>query len=84
LTQATIKQGTWIASPLWSHYGWGNILKSYGFTWPNFMEAVRDNSYSFLQWINGEKSWDETIKDLIVIIEKRIEGGVKDGCKGSY
>lgn len=76
LMQANIKQGTWIASPLWTQYGWGNILKSYGFSWQKFMEAVRDNYYSFIQWINGEKSWNETIGDLIAIIERRMKGGI--------
>jgi len=76
LMQANIKQGAWIASPLWTQYGWGNILKSYGFSWQHFMEAVRDNYYSFIQWINGRRSWDETIKDLIAIIERRIKGGI--------
>jgi len=37
------------------------------------MEAVRGNYYGFIQWINGTKSWSETIKDLIAIIEIRIK-----------
>jgi len=74
LIQANIKQGTWIASPLWSQYGWGGILKSYVFSWQSFMEAVRDNYYNFIQWIKDEKSWNDAIKDLITIIERRIGG----------
>jgi len=31
------------------------VLKSYSFSWQKFMEAVRDNYYSFIQWVNGEK-----------------------------
>ena len=27
LMQANIKQGTWIASPLWTQYGWGKYLE---------------------------------------------------------
>jgi len=72
LMQANIKQGTWIASHLWTEIGWGNILKSCGITWQNFMEDVRNNYYNFIKWVNEEKSWEETIKDFIIIIEKRM------------
>jgi len=72
MMRANIKQGTWIASPLWTDMGWKNNLKSYGFSWQNFMKAVRDNYYSFIEWANGEKSWEETIEELIDIINNRI------------
>ena len=38
-----------------------------------FMRAVRTNSLNFLRWIQGEKTWDEAIKDLITIIEEMLE-----------
>ncbi|MPW39918.1 hypothetical protein GBV73_09635 [Thermococcus sp. 101 C5] len=68
-TIATIRQGTWIASYLWTAHGWRDILKPRGFSWQMFMKAVRANSLSFLKWIQGEKTWEECIKDLINIIE---------------
>jgi len=40
---ANLKQGTWIASPLWSKVGWGKELKKYGFTWQKFIGVVRDH-----------------------------------------
>ncbi len=73
LEQANIKQGTWIAGPLWTEMGWESILKTHGFSWQNFMKAIRDNYYNFTKWITGEKSWEESIKDLITIIERRMK-----------
>ena len=48
LTKANIKQGTWIASYLWTQCGWKDTLKRYGISWQKFVEAVRDNYYRFL------------------------------------
>ncbi|RLF80520.1 hypothetical protein DRN44_07125 [Thermococci archaeon] len=72
-TIPAIKQSTWAASYLWTNYRWGLILKRYGFSWQMFMKAVRTNSLNFLRWIQGEKTWDEAIKDLITIIEEMLE-----------
>lgn len=71
LAKANIKQGTWIASYLWTQCKWKDILKHYGISWQKFVEAVRDNYYSFISWVKGEKSWEEAIKDLIAIIKRK-------------
>ncbi len=49
LKQAYIKQGIWIAGPLWTEMGWGGILKTHGFSWQDFMKAIRDNYYNFIE-----------------------------------
>ena len=70
IIKGNIKQGTWIATPLWNEFGWGEILKSHMVTWQIFMKAVSNNYYSFIAWIKDRKSWADTISDLIDEIEE--------------
>jgi len=70
---ANLKQGTWIASPLWSEVGWGKELKKYGITWQKFMSIIRDHYPYFYDWVKGKMSWDEVIRKLIERIEDEIE-----------
>jgi len=70
---ANLKQGTWIASPLWSDVGWGKELKKYGFTWQKFMGIVRDHYPYFYDWIKGNASWEKVTRKLIERVEDEIK-----------
>ena len=69
---ANLKQGTWIASPLWSEFGWGRELKAHGLTWQKFMVIVRDHFPYFLDWVMGRASWEFVIRKLIERLEDEI------------
>jgi len=70
---ANLKQGTWIASPLWSKVGWGKELKKYGFTWQKFIGVVRDHYPYFYDWVKGNARWEDVIRKLIERIEDEIK-----------
>jgi hypothetical protein len=66
----SLKQGTWIASPLWRDYGWGLELKRHGVTWQKFMIIIRDHYPYFLDWVNGKAPWGYVIGKLIERVEE--------------
>lgn len=70
---ANIKQGTWVASPLWKDAGWRRELKKHGLTWQKFMILVRDHYPYFLDWVNGKAEWDYVIGKLIEHIEDELD-----------
>ncbi|RLG60387.1 hypothetical protein DRN86_02650 [Candidatus Geothermarchaeota archaeon] len=68
-----LKQGTWIASPLWSDMGWGRVLKREGLSWQSFMSIIRDHFPYFLDWVLGRMDWDEVMSRLVQRLEDEIE-----------
>lgn len=68
----SLKQGTWIASPLWSEVGWGRELKRQGLTWQKFMVVVRDHYPYFLDWVMNRISWDEAMGKLVERLEDEV------------
>lgn len=70
---ANLKQGTWIASPLWKEMGWGSELKKYGFRWQDFMKIIRDHFPYFYDWVNDKITWNDAIRKLIERIEDEIK-----------
>jgi len=75
---ANLKQGTWIASPLWSEAGWGRELKEHGITWQKFMVIVRDHFPYFLDWVMEKISWDEVMRKLVERLEDEVAAIKKD------
>lgn len=73
LARYTIKQGTWITSPLWSEYKWKEKLKKNGISWQKFMELYRNCYHNFISWVEDHCSWDNAIKSLVREIEREIE-----------
>lgn len=80
---ANLKQGTWLASPLWSGMGWGRELKEHDITWQKFTVIVRDHFPYFLDWAMEKASWGEAMGKLVERIEdevtaiKKGQGGVR-------
>jgi hypothetical protein len=75
---ANLKQGTWIASTLWTEVGWGRVLKKSGLTWQKFMVIVRDHYPYFLDWVNGKAGWEYVVGKLIERVDEEVkflEGG---------
>jgi len=72
LELANLKQGTWVASPLWRDTGWGRELKRHGLTWQKFMVFIRDHYPYFLDWVNGKASWNSIIGKLIERIDDEL------------
>jgi hypothetical protein len=68
----SLKQGTWIASPLWSDVGWGKELKKHGLTWQRFMVVVRDHFPYFLDWVKDRVGWDEVMRKLVEHLEDEV------------
>lgn len=68
----SLKQATWIASPLWSEVGWGKELKRHGITWQKFMVIMRDHYPYFLDWVMGRMSWSGVMKRLVERIEDEV------------
>ena len=71
LARATIKQGTWLTSPLWNEYGWKEELKKRGITWQKFMSLYRDCYHNFIGWVEGTISWNQAISSLIREVERQ-------------
>jgi len=69
--RATIKQGAWLTSPLWS--GWKDELKKNGITWPKFEELYRNCSHHFISWVEESLSWNEAVKNFIKEIKREVE-----------
>lgn len=69
--RATIKQGTWLTTPLWN-YGWKEELKKNGISWQKFMELYRNCHHNFIGWIEGTVSWEQAIRSLIKEIENEV------------
>jgi len=70
---ANLKQGSWIASLLWSKTEWGKELKKYGFTWQKFLGVVRDHYPYFYDWVKGNEEWGNIIMKLIERVEDEIK-----------
>jgi len=78
---ASLKQGTWIASPLWSKAGWSTELNRHGLTWQKFMVIVRDHFPYFLDWVTGRMGWDEAMGKLVERLEDEV-AAIKKGQGG--
>ena len=81
-----LKQGTWIASPLWTGYGWKHELKAHGITWQRFMSIVREH-FPYSIWLNPIRSsgWSYVrsivmIKEIFPMYELTLEG-LEEGVK---
>lgn len=72
LARATLKQGTWITSPLWSDYSWKDELKKNGITWQTFMELYTNSCHHFINWAEGYTSWNKTLENFIIEVEREI------------
>jgi len=72
LAKMNIKQTTWIASTLWTEMRWKSVLMEHGFRWQDLMKVIRECYYSFLDWIEGKKSWEDTMNYVILNIEREI------------
>lgn len=72
LARMNIKQGTWIASILWTEMRWKTILKEHGLRWQDLMKVIRECYYSFLDWIEGEKEWEDVINYAILGLEREL------------
>ena len=73
LTKMSIKQGTWIASILWTDTRWKTVLKDYGLRWQDMMKVIRECYYSFLDWIEGKRSWDDVINYIVLGLERELK-----------
>ena len=71
--RVTIKQGTWLTSPLWSKYDWKEQLKKSGISWQKFMELYRNVYHNFIGWVEGSITWEDGIKSFIKEIEEEIK-----------
>jgi len=65
LSDAAIKQGTWLTTPLWNEYEWGDILEGYGVTWQDFMGEYRWVQRDFIRWGRGQQPWSTAIETFI-------------------
>ena len=72
--RVTIKQGTWLTSPLWSEYGWKEQLKEGGINWQKFMELYRNVYHHFISWVEGTITWEDAVQNLIQEIEGKLRG----------
>lgn len=68
--RATIKQGTWLTSSLWSKYGWSKQLKKSRISWQKFMELYRNVYHNFIGWIEGTITWEDAVQSLIKETQK--------------
>ncbi len=73
LARATIKQGTWLTSPLWSEYGWKAPLKENGISWQKFMELYKNAYHNFISWVEGTIAWEDAVQNLVKEIEREIK-----------
>lgn len=73
IARASIKQGTWLTSPLWSKHGWKKKLKENGISWQKFMELYRNVYHNFIGWVEGTIAWENAVHNLVKEIEDEIK-----------
>ena len=71
LIRTSIKQGTWLTTPLWNEYGWKQDLMGRGITWPKFMARYSDCHHNFITWVDGTISWNKAISCLMREVERQ-------------
>ncbi len=59
--------GNRLAKYIWS--SWGDELKAMGVRWQDFLKVYSETSSSVLEWVKGEKEWD----DLLAEIRRKIQ-----------
>jgi hypothetical protein len=69
--QRLLADGTWIALPLWRH--WGGALRPYGMKRKRFLEIVAGYRNELRLWVMGERPWDHCIAGLAGRVKRRIK-----------
>lgn len=70
--KGVLKQGTGIASYFWTENNWKEELKKEGIKWQDFVSFCRNNHYTFIGWVKGEKGWEQAVKELIEKLENKL------------
>jgi hypothetical protein len=67
---ALVDAGSWIADPLWDH--WGSTLEPAGMDRERFLVVVADYRRELWLWVMGERTWAQTTDGLAGRVRRRL------------
>ena len=69
---ALLDAGSWIADPLWAH--WGRALEPEGMDRDRFLQVVAGYRRELWLWVMGERTWPHTAGGLLGRVQRRVSG----------